>query len=59
MSVNPEKGETSKVIPTLIPVVCLGNFPTTGLGGEEQAVTEVQRWREESPKWQEVGGQGA
>ena len=42
-----------------IPVVCLGNFPTIGLGGEEQAVTEVKRWREESLKWQEVGGQGA
>ena len=56
---NPEKGKTSKVIPTLIPVVCLGNFPTTGLGSEEQAVTEVKCWREESLKRQEVGGQGA
>ena len=55
----PEKGKTSKVIPMFIPVVCLGNFPTIGLGGEEQAVTEVKRWREESLKWQEVGGQGA
>lgn len=59
MSVNPEKGKTSKVIPMFIPVVCLGSFPTIGLGGEEQAVTEVRRWREESLKWQEVGGQGA
>ena len=59
MSVNPEKGKPSQVIPTFIPVVCLGSFATIGLGGEEQAVTEVKYWREESLEWQEVGGQGA
>lgn len=39
---NPEKGKPSQVIPTFIPVVCLGSFATIGLGGEEQAVTEVR-----------------
>lgn len=43
----PEKGKTNKVIPTFIPTICLGHFPTMMLGGGDQAnhrrLTELRR----------------
>lgn len=61
MCVIPEKRKTNKVIPML--VVCVGNLPTMGLGGDDRADAEVamsrgRYWKEGLPNWQGIGVHG-